>query len=183
MYTKQIKKQSKAFKRIKRASADLCIFIIRPTNARMWHKAIFEVGLVSGPKPTRVRQGQKYLRPRRYQAINPPPKGIKAWGDGPVRPEELSSAEAHSAEPSRGKTAYQMRPNDWRGKVTNTLKERPRTSVFICIYHTSHQRTNLSPKSCSYEGKATPLLPRHVNRKVFYKKNMDVENKSFFSLI
>ena len=42
---------------------DLCLFITRPTNVRMWHKAVFKVGPVAGPKPTRVRQGQKYLRP------------------------------------------------------------------------------------------------------------------------
>ena len=39
---------------------------LRPTNARIWHKAVFKVGPVAGPKPTRVRQGQKYLRPRRH---------------------------------------------------------------------------------------------------------------------
>ena len=39
---------------------------LRPTNARIWHKAVFKVGPVAGPKPTRVRQGQKYIRPRRH---------------------------------------------------------------------------------------------------------------------
>ena len=39
---------------------------LRPTNARIWHKAVFKVGPVAEPKPTRVRQGQKYLRPRRH---------------------------------------------------------------------------------------------------------------------
>ena len=46
-----------------------------------------------------------------------PPKRVKARGDGPLRPEELSSAEAHPAEPPRDKTAYQMQPNNWRGKI------------------------------------------------------------------
>ena len=27
------------------------VFILRPTSARMWHKAVFRVGLVAGPKP------------------------------------------------------------------------------------------------------------------------------------
>ena len=44
----------------------LCYLSLRPTNARIWHKAVFKVGPVAGPKPTRVRQGQKYLRPRRH---------------------------------------------------------------------------------------------------------------------
>ena len=39
---------------------------LRPTNARIRHKAVFKVGPVAGPKPTRVRQGQKYVRPRRH---------------------------------------------------------------------------------------------------------------------
>ena len=50
-----------------------------------------------------------------------PPKGVKAWGDGPLSPEEISSAEAHPAEPPRGKTAYRKQPNNRREKVTNTL--------------------------------------------------------------
>ena len=62
------------------------LFIIHPTNARMWHKAVFKVGPVAGPKPTRVWQGQKYLRPRRHspyygrlrRQVVTPPKGIKA---------------------------------------------------------------------------------------------------------
>ena len=84
---------------------------MRPTNARIWHKAVFKVGPVAGRKPTRVRQGQKYRRPRRHspfgapQAITPP-EGGKRLGDGPLRPEEISSAEAHPAEPPIGKTAY-----------------------------------------------------------------------------
>ena len=128
---------------------DLCYLSLRPTNARIWHKAIFKVGPVAGPKPTRVRQGQKYLRPRRHSPFwrasgnkpNPPERG-KSLGDGPLRPKEISSAEAHPAEPPRGKTAYRMQPKNWRGKATH---KRPRasagTSVFIVA---SHQRTNMA---------------------------------------
>ena len=50
-----------------------------------------------------------------------PQKGVKAWGDGPLRPEELSSAKAHPAEPPRDKTAYRMQPNNWRGKIRGPL--------------------------------------------------------------
>ena len=42
---------------------------LRTTNARIWHKAVFKVCPVAGPKPTRVRQGQKYLRPRRHSPL------------------------------------------------------------------------------------------------------------------
>ena len=34
-----------------------------------------------------------------------PRKGVEALGDGPLKPEELSSAEEHPAEPPRDKTA------------------------------------------------------------------------------
>ena len=27
------------------------VFILRPTNVRIWHKAVFKVGPVAGPKP------------------------------------------------------------------------------------------------------------------------------------
>ena len=56
------------------------------------------------------------------------PKGVEAWGDGPLRPEEISSAEAHPVELTRGKTAYRMQPKNWRGKATHT-KKRPRASA------------------------------------------------------
>ena len=63
---------------------------LRPTNARIWHKAVFKVGPVAGPKPTRVRQGQKYLRPRRHspfwgarQYTQPPRRGYKPGGMAP----------------------------------------------------------------------------------------------------
>ena len=40
------------------------VFVFRPTTGEVWHKAVFKVGPVAGPKPTPVRQCQKYLRPR-----------------------------------------------------------------------------------------------------------------------
>ena len=52
----------------------------------------------------------------------------------------MSSAEAHPAEPPRGKTAYRMQPNNWRGKVTNTLKKERGSLLFI---DSSHQRSNM----------------------------------------
>ena len=119
---------------------------MRPTNARIWHKAVFKVGRVAGPKPTRVRQGQKYLRPRRHSLLGAPqapgnkpnpPKGVKAWGYGPLRPEEISSAEAHPAEPPRGKTAYRMQPKNWRGKATQNALERPQEPLYLSLRPTN----------------------------------------------
>ena len=49
--------------------------------------------------------------------LTPSPEGGKSLGDGPLRPEELSSAEAHPAEPPGDKTASRMQPNNWRRKI------------------------------------------------------------------
>ena len=58
-----------------------------PPNDQIWHNAVFKLGPVEGPKPTRVRHCQKYLRPHQYfpykgrlrrQATNP--TALKAWG-------------------------------------------------------------------------------------------------------
>ena len=64
-----------------------------------------------------------------------PPEGGKSLGDGPLRPEEISSPEAHPAEPPRGKTANRMQPKNWRGKATH---KRPRVSagpsvIYRCV--------------------------------------------------
>ena len=66
---------------------------------------------------------------------NPPEGGI-SLGGGPLRPEELSSAEAHPAEPSRDKTVYRMQPNNWRGKKS------PRGPLYLSLR--PHQRTNMA---------------------------------------
>ena len=56
----------------------------RPNNARIWHKAVFKVGPVAGPKPTRVRQGQKYLFGVPQAPGNkPPPEGGISLGGWP----------------------------------------------------------------------------------------------------
>ena len=105
------------------------LFIIHPTNARIWHKAVFKVGPVAEPKPTRIRQGQKYLQLRQHspflgclrrQAINLTLlKGVKAWGDGPLRPEELSSAEAHPAECPEIKLPTECNPTTVQHEYTD----------------------------------------------------------------
>ena len=58
------------------------------------------------------------------------PEGGKSLGDCSLRPEKLSSAEAYPAKYPRGKTASRLRPNNWRGKVTHTLKKSG--DLFIC---------------------------------------------------
>ena len=50
-----------------------------------------------------------------------PTEGGKSLGDGPLKPEELSSAEAHPAGLPKGTTAYRMWPNNWRGKIIHDL--------------------------------------------------------------
>ena len=52
------RQQGLGFKKVR---VDLCYLSMRPTNARIWHKAVFKVGRVARLKPTRVRQDQKYL--------------------------------------------------------------------------------------------------------------------------
>ena len=103
------------------------LFIIRPTNVRMWHKAVFKVGPVAGaeaharparPKIPSAPLAFPFLGAPQAPGNKPnPPEAGKSLGDGPLSPEELSSAETHSAELSRGTTAYRMRPNNWRGKI------------------------------------------------------------------
>ena len=70
-----------------------------PPNRQVWHNAFIKVSPGAGPKPTRARRLQKRFGPRRYspkegllrrQAINLTPlKSVKAWGDGPLRLEEI----------------------------------------------------------------------------------------------
>ena len=110
---------------------------MRPTNARIWHKAVFRVGPVAGPKPTRVQQGQNTFEPVGFPLFGAPqapvnkpnpPKEVKTWGDGTLRTEELSSAEAHPSEPPRGKTANRMRSNNC------TYKDIYSNNVFFLPY-------------------------------------------------
>ena len=66
---------------------------MRPTNARMWHKAVFKVGPVAGPKPTRVRPARPkipsapsafpFLGHLGRQAITPPHERGKSLGGCP----------------------------------------------------------------------------------------------------
>ena len=117
---------------------------MRPTNARIWHKVVFKVGPVAKAKNTFEPVGIPVFRAPPASGNKPtPPKGVKTRGDGPLRPEELPSAEAHPAEPPRGKTAYRMRPNNWRGKATHTLKK----SGDLCLFVAASHQTRLDIRS------------------------------------
>ena len=81
------------------------VFIPRPTNVRIWHKAVFKVGPVAGPKPNAIGSSKNASAPLafpfsgrfRRRAINPtPPKRVKAWGDGPLRPEVMYPVVEHT---------------------------------------------------------------------------------------
>ena len=104
--------------------------IYHTSQCTIWHRAVFNVGLAR-PKIPSAPSAFPLLGAPQAPGKNLSPKGVKAWWDGPLRPKEISSTAAHLAEPSRGRTAYQMRPNNWRGKVVNILKECPGTST-IC---------------------------------------------------
>ena len=90
------------YKKVRLVNSKAAIrFGIRASMAQ----GLFKVGPDAGPQPTRVWHCQKYLRPRRYspywgasgvkQLTQPHRKGVKAWWGWPLRPEEISSAEAH----------------------------------------------------------------------------------------
>ena len=81
------------------------LFILRPTSVRMWHKAILRWVLSQGRGPTRQAVPKMPRTPSafpfsgclRRRAINPtPPKRVKVWGDGPLRPEVMSPVVEHT---------------------------------------------------------------------------------------
>ena len=67
-----------------------------PSSIQVWHKAFFRWVRAHSHTPTHVRQSQKCWHfPKegclKCQAINlTPPMKVKAWGDGPLRLEELN---------------------------------------------------------------------------------------------
>ena len=81
------------------------LFILRPTSVRMWHKTVFRVILSQVRSPTRqavpkmpqTPSAFSFSRRLRRRAINPtPPKRVKAWGDGPLRPEVMYPVVEHT---------------------------------------------------------------------------------------
>ena len=92
------------------------VFIIRSTTGEIWHKTFLRWVRSQDRSPhvpgiaknTFGLVGISLIRDA-SGAMQYPPKGVKAWGDGPLKPEEISSAEAHSAR------FVPRRPNHWRG--------------------------------------------------------------------
>ena len=114
------------------------LFIIRPTNAQMWHKADFKVGPVTGPKPTRLRQGKKYLRPRQHS-----PFQRKITSDYLTH---VQTTHEDGTRPFSRWVRSQGRSQHASGKARNTFDPVNiplfKGKYLLIIYHTSHQRTN-----------------------------------------
>ena len=77
-----------------------------PTSVRIWHKAVFRVGPVTGLKPytTSSSKNASWAFPfsgrLRHRAINPtPPKRVNAWGDNPETRGVVSSGGTHLNKP------------------------------------------------------------------------------------
>ena len=60
------------------------IFILRPTNVRIWHKAVFKVGPVAGPKPNAIGSSKNASDPVGIPLFGAP----QAPGDKPNPSEE-----------------------------------------------------------------------------------------------
>ena len=111
---------------------------MRPTNARIWHKAVLRWVWSQGRSPHASGKAKNTFHPVGIPLFGAPqapdnkstPEVGRSLGDGPLRPEEISSAEAHPAEPPRGKTAYRMRH-------TNALKERLRGPLYLSLRPTN----------------------------------------------
>ena len=115
-FTHQTKKKTER----NRIHSVATVFVIRPTTEQAWHKAVLNVGPGAGLKPTRVQHCQKYLRPRQAPGNEPnPPKRVKYWGEGPLRPEENLMSRHTRPDPCRGEHA-RMRPKQlekWGAKL------------------------------------------------------------------
>ena len=92
----------------------------------MWHKAVSRWVRSLGKAHTRPALPKIPSGPAAFPLLGalqapgdkptPPPNWVKAWENSPLRPDELSIAEAQPPEPSRGETACRMRPNNCQQK-------------------------------------------------------------------
>ena len=62
----------------------VALFILRPTSVRMWHKAVFKVGPVAGPKPNATGSSKNASDPVGIPLFGAP----QATGDKPKPSEE-----------------------------------------------------------------------------------------------
>ena len=105
----------------------ILLHIYHTFHQRTTQKAVFKVGSVAGPKPTRVRQGQKYLRPRRnfpYKA--PGNKGVKAWGMA-----LWSRRKSPVLKYTRQNRPEAEQPTEWDAR-TGEVKGRERLGCILC---------------------------------------------------
>ena len=65
-------------------SRSRAVFILRPTNVRIWHKAVFKVGPVAGPKPNAIGSSKNASDPVGIPLFGAP----QAPGDKPNPSEE-----------------------------------------------------------------------------------------------
>ena len=92
-----------------------------PPYVQVWHKAFLWWVRTKGRSPHVPGISQKCLGRLRRRAMNPTsPKGVKAWGEGPLRPKEppkhrdtLGQIRAPTARPAK------VLPSTWRGPVRN----------------------------------------------------------------
>ena len=81
------------------------IFILRPTSVRMWHKAVFKVGPVAGPKPNATGSSKNASDPVGIPLFgapqasgdkpNPSEEGL-SLGGRPLRPEVMYPVVEHT---------------------------------------------------------------------------------------
>ena len=83
------------------------IFMLRPTRVRMWHKTVFKMSPVAGPKPNATGSSKNASDPvgipffgvNRRRAMNPtPPNRVKAWGRPLGARDDVSSGGTHPNE-------------------------------------------------------------------------------------
>ena len=65
-------------------AGSVAVFILRPTNVRIWHKAVFKVGPVAGPKPNAIGSSKNASDPVGIPLFGAP----QAPGDKPNPSEE-----------------------------------------------------------------------------------------------
>ena len=130
------------------ASHRTCCIYPTPHQRKNVAQGLFKVGPVTGPEPTRIRQFQKCLGPRRHspflwrlrsRAIKPtPPKRVKAWRDGLLRPEELYPLVEHTR---MNRTAR----NHSRSRSLQHWKQKKsiERAIFVC----ASQQTRLDTRS------------------------------------
>ena len=84
------------------------LFILRPTSVRMWHKAVFKVGPVAGPRPNATGSSKNASDPVSIPLFgapqasgdkpNPSEEGLSLGGRPPEARGDVSSGGTHPNE-------------------------------------------------------------------------------------